>query len=143
SDLVVSASENLREWSAKMRPVFMAPDEEARCTIINGLLREGTSRVYLTIHDQLSPHLHFTSDNDDGVSRVKTATAGGLAIFTVESQGARLGACQIKDCPEVFVDTSRNGRRRYCMAKCGNRSGVQRHRSMPRSAFGSEFGSGS
>ena len=94
SDLVVSASENLREWSAKMRPVFMAPDEEARCTIINGLLREGTSRVYLTIHDQLSPHLHFTSDDDDVVSRVKAATAGGLAIFTVESQGARLGACQ-------------------------------------------------
>lgn len=76
SDLVGSASENLREWSAKMRPVFMATDEEARCTVINGLLRGGTSRVYLTTHDQLSPHLHFTSDDDDVVSRVKAATAG-------------------------------------------------------------------
>ncbi|WP_370684747.1 CGNR zinc finger domain-containing protein [Corynebacterium glutamicum] len=32
-------------------------------------------------------------------------------------------------CTEVFVDTSRNGHRAYCSAKCGNYVAVQRHRS--------------
>lgn len=31
-------------------------------------------------------------------------------------------------CRSVFVDTSRNGRRRYCSARCGNYDAVARHR---------------
>ncbi|WP_327493897.1 CGNR zinc finger domain-containing protein [Dietzia psychralcaliphila] len=63
------------------------------------------------------------------VERVRAITAGGLAIFAVESEGGRLGACLRSGCPEVFVDTSRNGGRRYCTARCGNHDAVQRHRS--------------
>lgn len=41
---------------------------------------------------------------------------------------ARLGAYAGDGCQQVFVYTSRNGRRRYCSARCGNYDAVARHR---------------
>lgn len=129
SELSEKASEELRQWSEQLRQVFLADSEDSLCAEINALLDAGTSRVYLTTHDQLKPHMHFASDDNDVVARVKAVTAGGLAIFVVGSEGERLGGCQRPGCTEVFVDTSRNGRRAYCSAKCGNYVAVQRHRS--------------
>ncbi|MDD7833841.1 CGNR zinc finger domain-containing protein [Paenarthrobacter sp. AB444] len=33
-----------------------------------------------------------------------------------------------QSCEVAFVDTSRNGRRSYCSARCGNYDAVRRHR---------------
>lgn len=71
----------------RLRRVFLADSEKSRCDAINELLDAGTSRVYLTTHDQLKPHLHFVYDDNDVVARVKAATAGGLAVFVVEAEG--------------------------------------------------------
>lgn len=124
-------SHQLREWAGMLRAPFEADDVEATCTSINGLLRVATSRVFLSTHDGMKPHLHFTADHDDVLARTRAITAGGLAIFAVESAGGRLGACMRRGCTEVFVDTSRNGRRAYCSARCGNYEAVRRHRSAP------------
>jgi predicted RNA-binding Zn ribbon-like protein len=40
----------------------------------------------------------------------------------------RIRACSAAPCREVFVDTSRNGRRRYCSRRCANRLNATRHR---------------
>jgi hypothetical protein len=40
----------------------------------------------------------------------------------------RIRSCQASPCIEVFVDTSRNGRRRYCSHRCANRVNAARHR---------------
>lgn len=129
SALSSASSEQLRRWSSRLRSAFEPADVDARCGAINELLKAGTSRAYLTTHDQLRPHLHFfASDDDDVVARVQAVTAGGLAIFAVESDGGRLGICVRPGCGTAFVDTSRNGRRAYCSARCGNNDAVQRHR---------------
>lgn len=120
--------ELLIEWSTRLRAVFAAEDADARTVAVNALLTVGTTGVYLTTHDGRRPHLHFTPEDDDIVGRVRAVTAGGLAIFAVESEGERLGACARAGCRAVFVDTSRNGRRRYCSARCGNYDAVHRHR---------------
>ncbi|MFJ8744732.1 CGNR zinc finger domain-containing protein [Embleya sp. NPDC127516] len=45
----------------------------------------------------------------------------------------RFRACATADCRGVFVDTSRAGRRRYCMPdRCGNRVNVANHRARHR-----------
>ncbi|MFJ4173973.1 CGNR zinc finger domain-containing protein [Microbacterium sp. NPDC089696] len=119
----------LHDWAVRLRAVFAAEDVDARTVAVNALLTVGTTGVYLTTHDGRRPHLHFTPEDDDVVGRVRAVTAGGLAIFTVESEGERLGACLRAGCRAVFVDTSRNGRRRYCSARCGNYDAVHRHRS--------------
>ncbi|MFE5117465.1 CGNR zinc finger domain-containing protein [Dietzia sp. NPDC055340] len=121
-------SQQLREWSTMLRAPFEAGDVESICASLNGLLEAATSRAFLSTHDGMKPHLHFTADHDDVLARTRAITAGGLAIFAVESAGAQLGACMRRGCPEVFVDTSRNGRRAYCSARCGNYEAVRRHR---------------
>ncbi|WP_243400283.1 CGNR zinc finger domain-containing protein [Arthrobacter glacialis] len=118
----------LQAWAVRLRSAFAAADVESRCAAINELLEEGAARAYLTTHDRLRPHLHFAAENDDVVARVKAVTAGGLAIFTVESEGGRLGVCAKVGCEIAFVDTSRNGLRAYCSARCGNSDAVRRHR---------------
>lgn len=130
--LTAAAADDLYQWALRLRTPFIARDESERCEAINALLDAGTARAYLTTHDGLRPHLHFAADDDDVVARVKAVTAGGLAIFTVEAEGTRLGACRREGCPVVFVDTSRNGRRAYCSTTCGNYDAVRRHRTTTR-----------
>ncbi len=127
-DLDARSAELLGQWADRLDPVFRAQTVDLRCERINQLLVLGTALPYLTTHDGLRPHLHFASDAQDVVARVRAVTAGGLALFAVESEGARLGVCQRDGCPVAFVDTSRNGRRAYCSAKCGNYDAVRRHR---------------
>ncbi|MDK0524282.1 CGNR zinc finger domain-containing protein [Streptomyces sp. ML-6] len=123
-----SAGEEIRAWSRRLRPVFEAVSQGERCETINALLADGAGRVYLTTHDGLRPHLHFTPDGKDVQSRVRAVTAGALAIFAVEAEGRRLGVCALDTCRTAFADTSRNGRRAYCCARCANTDAVRRHR---------------
>jgi predicted RNA-binding Zn ribbon-like protein len=128
------SEEELREWTLKLRAVFDAEGEEARCAKINALLAEGVRRVYLTTHDGMHPHLHFAEASDRLIERVRAMTAGGLAIFMTEAAGGRLGACARDGCSRVFADTSRGGRRAYCSARCGNADAVHRYRNRHRGA---------
>lgn len=123
-----STCEAIRTWTRRLRPVFEAPSETERCASINTLLADGARSVYLTTHDGLRPHLHFTPDGQDLHSRVRAVTAGGLAIFAMEAEGGRLGVCALDSCRTVFADTSRNGRRAYCSPRCANTDAVRRHR---------------
>jgi predicted RNA-binding Zn ribbon-like protein len=47
--------------------------------------------------------------------------ATGLAVVLGGSGADRLGVCTAPGCDRVFVDTSRNGTRRYCSTSCQNR----------------------
>jgi predicted RNA-binding Zn ribbon-like protein len=128
TDLDPATAHELREWVDRLRTVFDAPDKAGRCAAVNVLLAEGTRRVHLTTHDGMAPHLHFADTGDSLLERVRAVTAGGLAIFVVEAGGGRLGACARAGCRRVFADTSRNGRRTYCCARCGNADAVHRYR---------------
>ncbi|GLJ80758.1 CGNR zinc finger domain-containing protein [Microbacterium imperiale] len=118
-------------WTLVVREVFAATSVADTCAAVNRLLQQGTRTAYLSTHDGRRPHLHFTPEDDDLVGRVRSVTAGGLALFVVEAEGRRLGLCARPGCPRAFVDTSRNGTRRYCSARCGNAVAVARHRDRP------------
>lgn len=50
---------------------------------------------------------------------------------------ARVRRCSDPRCPHVFIDTTKNGRRRWCdMATCGNRAKAARHRRRARDGSG-------
>ncbi len=118
-----------RQWRDHLARVFDESDSAAQCSAVNDLLVEATIRPWVTTHDGLQPHLHFVPDSADVLSRVKAVTAGGLAFVLCWEGGARLGRCMRSQCSQAYVDTSRNGRRRYCTARCGNTEAVMRHRS--------------
>ena len=119
---------SLRVWTERLRSVFDSGSVTVRTERMNAILDDGVRAVRLAVHDGLPPHLHFAGAEDDLVQRVKALTAGGLAIFAVEAEAGRMGVCSRPGCGRVFVDTSKNGRRAYCSAKCGNTHAVQRYR---------------
>jgi predicted RNA-binding Zn ribbon-like protein len=57
------------------------------------------------------------------------AIAVGELVDLVSTVGPeRIRTCNAAPCREIFVDTSRNGRRRYCSRRCANRLNATRHR---------------
>lgn len=118
----------LNRWAERLRPAF---DDRARLgarvDLLNELLAAAAAKPYISQHDDRLPHLHFADERADVVSRVSAYTAAGVAHVLCEDAD-RLGTCHREDCHVVFVDTSRNGRRRFCSTRCANRVHVADHR---------------
>ena len=112
---------DLREWTARLRSVFEPQADGTRAELVNDLLIESDCRPRLISHDGLPYHLHYKPLAGDLAARVKAFTAAGLAYLVAEGWGSRLGRCQRAGCATAFVDTSRNGTRRYCSTSCQNR----------------------
>ncbi|WP_227998901.1 CGNR zinc finger domain-containing protein [Nocardia australiensis] len=113
----------LRRWIIRLGQVFTAPSVE----LLNDLLAATTSQPYISTHDGRQPHLHYARETAPLDERVKAYTAAGLAQLFCEDPN-RIGRCARDGCGLVFVDTSRNGRRRFCSTRCSNRVHVAEHR---------------
>ncbi|RNL85337.1 CGNR zinc finger domain-containing protein [Halostreptopolyspora alba] len=118
----------LADWCARLSPVFGEADTMRQVELVNGLLEDGATRVRVAVHDGYPPHLHYLTEEGDLVARVRATTSGGLAVAVCGAGGHRLGRCAREGCGTVFVDTSRNGRRRFCGVACANRVNVALHR---------------
>ncbi|MCX2950366.1 CGNR zinc finger domain-containing protein [Lentzea sp. NEAU-D7] len=120
---------DVRDWIARLREVFRAPTVE----LLNDLLAQSSTTHYISTHDGRAPHLHYAREDEPTDVRLKAYTAAGMAALFCEDAG-RIGSCGRDGCDTVFVDTSRNGRRRFCSTKCANRVAVANHRSRAQSA---------
>ncbi|GAB2740104.1 CGNR zinc finger domain-containing protein [Amycolatopsis magusensis] len=115
------------DWGDRLRPVFAESDVDKRVDVVNELLADSACRPFISRHDGLAAHLHYASEESGAVRRLQAYTAGGLAHLLCE-EPERLGTCDRPGCGTVYVDTSRNGRRRYCTTKCATRVYVAEHR---------------
>lgn len=61
--------------------------------------------------------------------RLSVLAINDLAALIAEHGLARIRCCAAPPCRDAFVDTSRNGSRRYCSERCANRLNATRHRS--------------
>lgn len=113
----------LRGWIRELDAVFRNPSVE----LLNALLAKTTSRPYISTHDGRAPHLHYSDESAPVDERVKAYTAVGLAALFCEDP-TRIGRCDRDGCDIVYVDTSRNGKRRFCSTRCSTRVHVARHR---------------
>ena len=111
--------------AAELRAVFAAVaagDIDAAAIAVNAMLDSTGARPALERHDGEPWHLHFHSA--DETSMVKGWQAGcatGLAIVLGGELYDRLGVCTATHCDRVYVDTTRNGSRRFCSTACQNR----------------------
>ncbi|GAA0941485.1 CGNR zinc finger domain-containing protein [Nonomuraea longicatena] len=126
--LTPAQAAEVERWADRLAPVFGERDQDTQLALVNALLEITATRPYLSAHDGRRPHLHFFDLDADIVARTKDTTAGGLAMAIAFSDGRRLGRCDRPGCPAVYVDTSRNGRRRFCSIACANRVNVAAHR---------------
>jgi len=110
--------------AAELRRVFEAVgagaiDEAARQ--VNSLLIRTGARPELERHDGQSWHLHFHAADNSLPNGWAAGCATGLAVVLGGELYDRLGVCTAPRCDRVYVDTSRNGTRRYCSTSCQNR----------------------
>ncbi|HUQ57605.1 CGNR zinc finger domain-containing protein [Lentzea sp.] len=115
---------DVRDWVERLRQVFRDPSVD----LLNALLAESSTTPYISTHDGRAPHLHYARADAPIDVRIKAYTAAGMAAVYCEDAG-RIGWCGREGCGTVFIDTSRNGRRRFCSTKCANRVAVAGHRS--------------
>lgn len=117
----------IADWSRRLRPAFDSPDLTTRIDTLNELLADSACLPYISRHDGAPPHLHYADETTGTLSRIRAYTAGGLAHALCEDP-ARVGVCDREGCDTVYVDTSRNGRRRFCTTRCASRVHVADHR---------------
>jgi len=89
---------------------------------VNDLLRVTGAHPALERHDGEPWHVHFHAADERSLAKGWAAgCATGLAIVLGGEHHDRLGVCTAPHCDRVYVDTSRNGSRRFCSTACQNR----------------------
>ncbi|GGO14810.1 hypothetical protein GCM10010116_29860 [Microbispora rosea subsp. aerata] len=114
----------LAEVAGRLRGVFEAVargDVDTAAYAVNALLAETDARPHLDRHDGEPWHLHFRGAGGTLSGNYAAGCATGLAVVLGSELHDRLGVCTAPHCDRVYVDTSRNGTRRFCSTACQNR----------------------
>ena len=85
------------------------------------MLADANARPYLARHDGLDWHLHATAPDAPLAERIRVEIALALVDVIRSGEQCRLRVCEADDCEGLFVDLSRNGSKRFCSVRCGNR----------------------
>ena len=111
--------------AADLRVVFAAVaagDLDGAAQQVNDMLAATGAHPVLKRHDGEAWHIHFHSaDETSAVADWAAGCATGLAVVLGGELHDRLGVCTAPHCDRVYVDTSRNGSRRFCSTPCQNR----------------------
>jgi predicted RNA-binding Zn ribbon-like protein len=94
----------------------------------NVLLRRSGARPQLDTHGPGVWNLHFHGPDDTFGVGWSAGIAAGLAMALGTPDAGRLGVCRADRCDRVYLDTSRNGGRRFCSTRCQNRTKSAAHR---------------
>lgn len=120
----------LQRLAGRWRAVVEAvPDGAAAVApLVNALLEEAPVAPSLVDHDGQPWHLHAHGPSVGPADGVAATAALALASVVADDTVARLGLCAASSCDRSFVDTSRNGSRRYCSAPCQARAKTAAYR---------------
>lgn len=116
--------DELAGYATSLREVFEyvdSADMDAACEHVNGLLQSTGAVPVLARHDGEPWHLHFHAEDAPFAQAWAAAMATALAIVLGGTFADRIGVCSAPACDRVYVDTSRNGTRRFCSTACQNR----------------------
>jgi predicted RNA-binding Zn ribbon-like protein len=130
SDGDVQATQRLAD---RLHTVFTARNPAEAVAVVNAVLVDAGALPQISGHDDEDWHIHYHAADTGPVDRVAVNAAMGLATVLVTSGIRRLGHCDGVECNDVYVDTSRNNRRRFCSDGCANRTHVAAHRARHRS----------
>jgi predicted RNA-binding Zn ribbon-like protein len=124
-DVTSAEAEAFVPVAADLRPVFTAVatgDLDSAAYQVNDLLAVTGAHPELERHDGEAWHIHLHSADETSPARGWAAgCATGLAVVLGSELHDRLGTCTAPHCDRVYVDTSRNGSRRFCSTACQNR----------------------
>ena len=129
----VSASDakQLAGVAARMRVVFETAhsgDTDRAATEVNALLLDTNARPQLDRTGTPGWNLHFHGADDSLANGWAAGCAAGLAMALGSDLAGRLGVCAAPACDRVFVDASKNSKRRFCSPQCQSRVKAAAHR---------------
>jgi predicted RNA-binding Zn ribbon-like protein len=122
-DVTPQEASDLAAAAARLRRVFAAvadEDLDDAARQVNSMLADTGAHPWLERHDGQAWHLHFHGTDSAG-GGWPAGCATGLAVVLGSEHHDRLGICTAPRCDRVYVDTSRNGTRRFCSTSCQNR----------------------
>jgi predicted RNA-binding Zn ribbon-like protein len=102
------------------RRVWSLPTDDA-VVEVNAMFRKAGALPYLVKHDHFDWHLHATDQEAPLAERIRVEVAIALADVIRSGEMSRLRVCEADDCDGLVLDLSRNGSKRYCSVRCGNR----------------------
>ena len=88
---------------------------------VNRMLQDASALPFLIKHDRFDWHLHATPPDAPLAERMRVEVALALADVIRSQATDRLRVCEAYDCEGVLLDLSRNGSKRFCSVRCGNR----------------------
>jgi len=109
--------------AGRLREVFAAVDrgDVARAAgTLNDLLAAHPASPHLALQDGRW-RLHHHAAGTPVLPMWTAITAAAIADVVGTGEHQRLGICTADACDRVYVDTSRNGSRRYCSTTCQSR----------------------
>ena len=110
----------VRDVRDRIRGVWKLTRDDAAAEI-NAMLAEAKALPFLAKHDGFDWPLHANDPEAPLAERIQAEV--GLALVDVVRSDAmwRLRRCEAPDCEGLMADLSRNGSRRFCSIRCGNR----------------------
>jgi predicted RNA-binding Zn ribbon-like protein len=96
-------------------------DLDAACRRVNDILGLTGAAPVLARHDGEAWHVHYHAKDVSWSIGWAAAMATAMAMVLGSAAHDRLGVCGAPACDRVYVDTSRNGARRFCSTACQNR----------------------
>ncbi len=96
-------------------------DRDSAVDAVNLMLRHAKALPQLTRHDGSDWHWHATAADAPLAERIRVEVALALADVIRMDEGNRLRVCEADDCDGLLGDLSRNGSKRFCSIRCGNR----------------------
>ena len=108
------------EIRAELPRLWALPTDKA-VGILNKMLADGNARPWLYRHDGSDWHIHASELDAPLAERIAVDIALALVDVIRAHEQSRLRTCEAEDCTGLFVDLSRNGSKRFCSIRCGNR----------------------
>ncbi|WP_374947823.1 CGNR zinc finger domain-containing protein [Agreia sp.] len=105
---------------AHLRRVWGLSRDEAAAEV-NDMLELTRALPQLARHDAFDWHLHASASDEPLADRILSEAALALVDVIRTDEMARLRVCGAVDCDGIFADLSRNGSKRFCSVRCGNR----------------------
>lgn len=105
---------------ARLRHVWTL-DRDTAVHEVNAMLADARALPYLARHDHYDWHLHATSPDAPLAERIRVEVALALLDVIRDDEWWRLRVCGAPDCEGLLADLSRNGSKRFCSVRCGNR----------------------
>ena len=112
--------EEVRETRELFRSTWHL-DRDGVAVEANRMMREANALPYLIRHDSFDWHLHAAPADAPLAERMRVETALAFMDVVRSDLMDRMRWCAAHDCEGILIDFSRNGSKRFCSIRCGNR----------------------